>query len=440
MTPSYDSPKRSRNRGVGRDGSAALTSGRWGSVGGQKARSFHCNIGSVTKARPIGKGASIDYLDRTGAYAGKGEELEEVGGRSPADMREILTAVDAGTRRKNGRIAVSIVIELPVELPPARRKAVMDGLADELERRGYPAHWAIHRDPQPHGHLVTTPRRVIDGQVEPEGTRGAPIERLFGQRADVIWVRELAADLVNRELGAAGIDHRWHPGRLKDTGIDRPAQKRVPERAYHREGQRERDLRAVEAAKTRREREKAAREERAAQRATRAAERAREKGLVPASELAQADRIADRNALAAETAWAEVRELRARPVQTVEVIREVQVKIEPAEEQRPATIKALRYMLDLAAQKGAELVEDAPTTTGTVGATIKALQAMPDAAPRQDVRNPVQQAPTPPQAPAKGLSAMTPAERRTELLRRQQVERAAKAGTAKKGPGHGYGD
>lgn len=223
-------------------------SGRWGQVGGQLVRTFHCAIGSVTKAtaqdgRGRSVGGNLDYLDRTGAYADRAEDLVATGGRPTDEMREILGAVDRATSIGRSRIAVPIVFELPAELSEAGWRRAVTAVAGSLEALGYPTHWAIHRghkgaQDQPHVHLVATPRPVRRGpggwEVSPEGKPGRPAPALFKGREAVKSFRRQVAETINAELERERCPGRWHGGRLIDTGIERPAKKRLPQAEYHR--------------------------------------------------------------------------------------------------------------------------------------------------------------------------------------------------------------
>ncbi len=198
---------------------------------------------------------AIDYLAREGDFEAKHGDLVHVAGIS-REVKDAIDAVDAGVRIRKGRTAERVAIATVVELPATSTPAAMAEVAAELvsiwHRRGHPAVAAVHSPPAKidgrinnHIHLVATARPVSDGQVD----RSPGLVPLRGKAA-VLAERQAIADLVNAVMGRHGVDTEvFHPGRLADTGIDRPARKRVPERQYHIAGQRNRDLEAVEARK-----------------------------------------------------------------------------------------------------------------------------------------------------------------------------------------------
>ena len=140
----------------------------------------------------------------------------------------------------NGRVAVTAVGELPIMFNADAQRAVVERVVAHFEELGHPTVAAIHRHPQPHFHLLTTARRARlkaeSWETDGEGVRGCPMRhRLLATPADVKKFRSFVADQVN----AVAIDRNiemptFHPGRLRDTGIDRPAKSRLPEAEYYR--------------------------------------------------------------------------------------------------------------------------------------------------------------------------------------------------------------
>ncbi|WP_020401170.1 MobA/MobL family protein [Kordiimonas gwangyangensis] len=224
-----------------------LVSGRIG----PKGRTFHLKIASATKAAPTGKGASVDYIARIGDYSHKDTDFESAAGRDPEEMREILDAVHNTTKRKNGRIAIPITMELPNDLSATARQQIAARLCAYFEGEGYPAMAVVHGNGkvQPHLHLLTTGRPVSavaasspnhactqhgDWLIANEGTRGnAQRKRLFADRTQVkLFRRHVAARIINEVLEENGLEGNWHGGTLKETGLDREPKKRIRERDW----------------------------------------------------------------------------------------------------------------------------------------------------------------------------------------------------------------
>lgn len=283
---------RTRNRGVGRDGLGALKSGRIGSIGGRPTRTFHCHFRGITAAQKSAHGA-VDYLAREGDFERKHHDLVEVIGDID-QVKEAITLVDADVRIRNGktaeRVAIATVFELPGELSRDAQVDVATRIVTHWRGRGHPAVAAIHDDGQPHIHVVATARPVDYGVVDRSPT-AAPLRGKAATRLE----RQLIAQLINEvasDHGIAAVD--FHGGRLADTGIARQAKKRVPERQYHAQGQRERDLRAVAARKAEIQSIAQAAAEKRLQAAQRRQERLAEAGLVSVEALTHArDRAAE---------------------------------------------------------------------------------------------------------------------------------------------------
>lgn len=163
---------------------------------------------------------------------------------------------------------------------------------------------------------------------------------------------------------------RHNTGKLRDVGIEREPQKRVPARAYHRLHQVEPDPEHIALARRRHEDEREDAKRRKKEKAYQKERRLAKAGFVPAEHLAHACR--QRDSARRELA---VRDAEARS--TVQVVKEVPVYLEPPDEQKPASAKAVKTMLAMAAERGMEIADEAPMTVGTVGATIRHLTTIP---------------------------------------------------------------
>ena len=211
--------------------------GRVGTAGGRAVRSFHINFGSVKASAPAARGWSqaIDYAARQGKYAEDGEELEEgpdvlhVAG-SPDALREACKTIDAGVRQRRGKTAERILVKETVELPSdvedeqAAWKAGAEAIVADWRKRGHEAVAAVHlhgeeRD-HPHLHVLVAARPVnADGAVDRS-------RRLLVGKAAVKAERANAAERINE---ACEPKIHFHPGKLKEIGIERAAKKRIPQ-------------------------------------------------------------------------------------------------------------------------------------------------------------------------------------------------------------------
>ena len=210
--------------------------GRVGTAGGRTVRSFHINFGSVKASAPAARGWSqaIDYAARQGKYAEDGEELEEgpdvqhVAG-SPDALREACKTIDAGVRQRRGKTAERILVKETVELPSdvedeqAAWKAGAEAIVADWRKRGHEAVAAVHlhgeeRD-HPHLHVLVAARPVnADGAVDRS-------RRLLVGKAAVKAERAEAAERINE---ACEPKIHFHPGKLKEIGIDREPKRRIP--------------------------------------------------------------------------------------------------------------------------------------------------------------------------------------------------------------------
>lgn len=212
----------SRNRGVGRDGNRALTSGRIGSGG----RTFHCKL---TPLRGSGRGriAYIHGLDQAR------EDIILTDGMAPEDIERMMLFADFAEADEQNRRGLRLpmasaftnIVELPREagkLSKEGLKAMCNGIVDELHRAMPEGHrprstWAIHLAGADNWHLHI----VGAASSSRDDPRFIP-----GSEAMMNW-RCAVADRINRSCGT-----QWHGGTLADTGIDRPAKKRLPMALY----------------------------------------------------------------------------------------------------------------------------------------------------------------------------------------------------------------
>ncbi|HVI52080.1 MAG TPA: MobA/MobL family protein [Candidatus Sulfotelmatobacter sp.] len=212
---------------------------------GPGGRTFHIEVKTITK-RKVGKKqggaaqaiAGLDYDARHGKHSRRRDELELEGGRDRREMAEILQAAEAANTRSNGKVALDLEVELPLEATPDQRRQIVERVAAWFENKGCPTHWAIHsrnstKELQPHFHMTVTARPVhqVDGGWvgTAPGRRGdpGPPAVINGGAEMENFRRQVVAAAVNDVTGL-----NWHGGRLEETGIDRPAKRRLPMAAY----------------------------------------------------------------------------------------------------------------------------------------------------------------------------------------------------------------
>ncbi len=246
-----------------RTGQRPFTSHRVGCHGGRAARTFHCRFHGVQVGARGSRGGSVDYVAREGDYDGH-QDLEHLAGDA-GELKQVLTAIEAGCRIRRGRtaerVAIAAVVELPGDSDADRRRQVAEQLVAAWEARGHLAIAAVHGNGQvqPHIHLLVTARpvRYADGGWEVDRT---PTRVPLRGKAAVQAARAEVAAIVNAVCQPAV---EFFPGR--DRAMDEPGivgrtpQRRVPEQAWHRTGQRKPDAEQVTAARVEHEIERARR-------------------------------------------------------------------------------------------------------------------------------------------------------------------------------------
>ena len=221
--------------GTGRNvAHAGLESGRVGrDSSGSPARTFHCNFSSVKGGGRESAAGALDYALRLGEYADDAGDVEHTAGH-PEAVEEAAALIEATARIKRGPTADRIVVKLTVELPAhstaEQRAACAEAAVADWRQRGHEAVAAVHvhgeEREQPHLHVVVAARPIApDGTVDRSARLWAGADGKDRVRAE----RKRVADLVNEHCPGPV---RFHPGRLADTGIERPAKKRIPQGAF----------------------------------------------------------------------------------------------------------------------------------------------------------------------------------------------------------------
>ncbi len=95
------------------------------------ARTFHAKLKSIGHKNGGAKKAieGLNYDARVGKHKNRLDELEKEGGRSRAEMAEIIRAAEAANTRKNGTFVLDGEIELPSASTAEQRERIAEGVA-----------------------------------------------------------------------------------------------------------------------------------------------------------------------------------------------------------------------------------------------------------------------------------------------------------------------
>lgn len=198
----------------------ALFSGR---VGPNGTRTFHCHFSSRKVDGAIN--SAVDYLARENDFEHKQEDFEFLSGEVDL-LKKTCDEIHKTARVRRGptaeRVLIMTVVELPAEMDEIQRRKTAEELVHFWKERGHVAVAAIHGNGivQPHIHLAATARpvSVSNGCIFVDRDTIPPLRDRMAVRSE----RKKVAEVINEVLGR---DY-FHPGKLKDTGINRPAQKR----------------------------------------------------------------------------------------------------------------------------------------------------------------------------------------------------------------------
>tara|TARA_R100000687_G_C6453277_1_gene166348 strand:- start:909 stop:3005 length:2097 start_codon:yes stop_codon:yes gene_type:complete len=282
-------------------------SGREGFHFGRKARTFYAHFASIKIADNTTVISALNYLARAGDFEEKDKDLEHLAGLP--DIVEIgADAIDRGARIRVGptaeRVLIKQTIELPKELDAEGRAAVADAIVKDWQQRGHQAVAAVHGNGrvQPHVHVAVTARpvKLVDSNsdldwdpttlraesqhfikliktaqkmnmsIEISITNKRPIKfdgievdrdpskRLMVDKVAIRDERQHVADLINqvceKRSTEAPVFFGGRDAEMDEPGIvGRPPKRRIPERAWHVQNQRDRDPAAIEAARVRAE-------------------------------------------------------------------------------------------------------------------------------------------------------------------------------------------
>lgn len=197
---------------------------------------YHFSVSSVSRKAGRSAVKSAAYItgtrrvdERTGRianYTRKAKEVLATDTFGPIDWQ----AVERAERRKDAKVARSIIVALPYELPPwAHRRLVGDFVAVLRRRHGMAGEWAIHDAPgderNVHAHILTTTRHVDDDGTLSYKLR--PLDRPRTSGAIIKRWRQEWEDLCNRALDEHCVDARVDCRSLAARGILRPARRHL---------------------------------------------------------------------------------------------------------------------------------------------------------------------------------------------------------------------
>lgn len=173
---------------------------------------FSCSVSSVSRASGHSAAAAAAYhshtvcvdpsgvvhdytaRDRTSGVVAMG--FAHTAHDSPA---EFAAALDAGERRKDAKVARSVVLALPHSTNDRGRRSIVEGLAEAIgERWDVPVMWCIHRgdhnEANDHVHFLLGTR----------DSQGAKVRRLDVKQTaaeEVEWLRRAAQVHIESKVG-----------------------------------------------------------------------------------------------------------------------------------------------------------------------------------------------------------------------------------------------
>jgi len=141
------------------------------------------------------------------------------------DPERLWNAAEAAEKRRNSQVARECELALPAALSTTERESIVRTFAQDLVARyGVAVTVAIHL-PSRHGdernhhaHLLMTTREV---KAEGLGKKTRVLDAKATGPAEVRWMRQHAADLINEALEAAGSDERVDHRSFADRGVVR---------------------------------------------------------------------------------------------------------------------------------------------------------------------------------------------------------------------------
>ncbi len=141
-----------------------------------------------------------------------------------SDPERLWNAAEAAENRCNSRTAREVELALPSGVSSENREQITRDFAEHLvERYGVAVMVALHEpsrhgdDRNHHAHILITTRRMDE---EGLGKKTRELDDQTTGKAEVLHIREYAADLINEALANAGSDEQIDHRSFKDRGID----------------------------------------------------------------------------------------------------------------------------------------------------------------------------------------------------------------------------
>ena len=220
---------------------------------GDLARTFHVDFSSLKIGDDVTPRAALNYAMREGKSSAAADDAVYVAGteRPVLEAAELIRQSARVRRGPNAeRLLIREILELPSDTTRERWNEAAEAIVADWAKRGYPAVAVVHLHGEelahPHLHVLASARRIFEDE------RGRPtVDRtrtLWSTRTELREERHNVARLINEACEPLV---ELNGGRLKDTGIDRPALTRVPLAAWHRRGQKRRHPAKAAAAQTR---------------------------------------------------------------------------------------------------------------------------------------------------------------------------------------------
>jgi len=200
---------------------------------------YHCSVKPVSRsagrsvvaaaAYRLGECLHDELYAKTHDYTRR-RGVEATFTITPADAPEwahtpepLWNAAERAETRKNSTLAREVELALPAFLEPADRQRIAERFAAELvERYRVAVSVAIHEpgkgdDRNYHAHILFTTREMTPDGL---GKKTRVLDDRKTGPQEVVKLRELAADIINEHLAAAGSDIRVDHRSFQERGIE----------------------------------------------------------------------------------------------------------------------------------------------------------------------------------------------------------------------------
>jgi len=196
---------------------------------------IHCHAKNVSRGQRRSSVAAAAYAtrsdltdERTGKrhrYTRKNSDLMGAGLLAPAGAPDWATnravfwnRVEAAEKRRDARVAKTVRVAIPREIPPQLWRPLIEGYASMFTDMGVVVDYGIHNDEpgdNPHCHFVISTR-----PLEGEGFAAHKLQML-NRKKFIYEARKLFASYCNKFLEELGSNVRYTADSYKKLGIDR---------------------------------------------------------------------------------------------------------------------------------------------------------------------------------------------------------------------------